>query len=145
MLLVASGGCWWQAEVVGGKRRLLVASGGCWWQAEVVGGKQRLLATSRGCWRRAETVVSKMRLLAAASHSGVHRFQNQIYHKTLAFPGLKKGLPPVYGLFKGQLDPSSYSAPKFMALVRLLRKNSTTDESILAAIWHNNIKSNIVF
>ena len=33
MLLVASGGCWWQAEVVGGKRRLLVASGGCWWQA----------------------------------------------------------------------------------------------------------------
>ena len=33
MLLVASGGCWWQAEVVGGKPRLLVASRGCWWQA----------------------------------------------------------------------------------------------------------------
>src|ERR1700761_3221564 len=95
-LLVASGGCWWHAEVAGGKRRLLVASGGCWWHAEVVGGKRRLLA--------------------AASHSGVHRFQNQIYHQTLAFPGLRKDLPPVDGLFKGQLDPSSYSEPKFMAL-----------------------------
>src|ERR1700761_8830501 len=52
-LLVASGGCWWHAEVVGGKRRLLVASGGCWWQAEVVGGKPRLLVASRGCWWQA--------------------------------------------------------------------------------------------
>src|SRR5579862_6944594 len=58
MLLVASRGCWWQAEVVGGKRRLLVASRGCWWQAAVVGGKQRLLVASSGCWWEAEVVES---------------------------------------------------------------------------------------
>src|SRR6201996_9039255 len=144
-LLVASGGCWWHAEVVGGKRRLLVASGGCWWQAEVVVGKRRLLVASRGCWLRADTVVGKMRLLVAASCSGVQRFQNQIYHQTLAFPGLRKGLPPVSGSFKGRLDPSSYSAPKFMAKFRLYWKKGTANESIFAAIWHNNFKSNIVF
>ena len=44
-LLVASGGCWWQAEVVGGKRRLLMVSGGCWWQDEVVGSRFSLRST----------------------------------------------------------------------------------------------------
>src|SRR5579862_7785475 len=85
---------------------------------------QRLLVACRGCWWHGEVVGGKRRLLAAASHYGVHRFQNQIYHQTLAFPGLRKGLPPVDGLFKGQLDPSSYSARKFMALFRLLRKKA---------------------
>ena len=157
-MLVASGGCWWHAEVVGGKRRLLVASGGCWWQAEVICGKPRLLVASGDCRWQTEVVCGKQRLLVASrdcwwqdevvgrpSCSGVHRFQNLIYHQTLAFPGLRKGLPPVSGSFKGRLDPSSYSAPKFMAKFRLYCKKGTANESILAAIWHNNFKSNIVF
>src|SRR5579862_1695211 len=66
MLLMASGGCWWRAEVVGGMQRLLVASRGCWGQAEVVGGMQRLLVASRGCWWQAEIVGGKRRLLVAS-------------------------------------------------------------------------------
>src|SRR5579862_9576949 len=77
-LLVVSGGCWWQAEVVCGKQRLLVASGGCWWHAEVVGVKRRLLVACRGCWWQAEVVGGKRRLLVA---SGGCRWQTVVGDK----------------------------------------------------------------
>jgi len=63
---VASGGCWWHAEVVGGKPRLLGASRGCWWHAEAIGGKQRLLVASGDCRWQAEVVGGKPRLLVAS-------------------------------------------------------------------------------
>ena len=52
-MLLASGGYWWQAEVVGCKLRLFAESGGCWWRAEIVGSKRRLLVASGGCWWQA--------------------------------------------------------------------------------------------